>query len=178
VPRSANVDLRGRGPDLQELPGRTVASGTPCRSDSETGHPQAARRRKAPRCPNRGLRTAAQQSLSTAGAGASRSSLAHSIGAVGVGGLSTGRLRRIDGEFRPRWTPPTKAPKARRSGSHRRQVVKAPPTAPRPVRRAAVENRRGRSPGPAVQGVARAPPHAVAITARLLGRPEPAGHQS
>ena len=55
----------------------------------------------------------------------------------------------------------------------------APTATPlRPVRRAALENRRGRSPGPAVPGVARAPPHAVAIIARLLGRTELAGHQS
>src|SRR5271169_557090 len=51
-------------------------------------------------------------------------------------------------------------------------------TALRRDRRAAMEDRRGRSPGPTVPGVARAPPHAVAITAWLLGRTKPAGHQS
>jgi hypothetical protein len=51
-------------------------------------------------------------------------------------------------------------------------------TALRPDRRAAMEDRRGRSPDPAVPGMARTPPHAVAITAWVLGRTKPAGHQS
>jgi hypothetical protein len=79
----------------------------------------------------------------------------------------------------PSGTPPAWSPGTcgwRRAIMHVSSSAYSNDAAPRPAGGC------GRPPrsitGPAVPGVARARPHAVTITARLLGRTEPAGHQS